>query len=818
MSDILSFIRESWNQNLSTQDFMIKMHEIYDKNGINEIASHLLEMCGMGLLNPKFLFNCLVAIIQEDPSYIFQWIPTIQSHSEKIDPYIKLFHDCGDTLCNNLTVGEKDSADYALNILKFVLSFQTDIEAIISKLTNSPKFSTLIASGRVLSRDNFLETRSLFLDIDPYNNNSYNSEGEYETIPLTQIHFFHALFSRNLNYTQILHTQHDEIHFFASTILSWKSKNIFFSFIHRSISYILYHIFINHFISKPSLHLGFLITNLIVRVLNKDYDDDNGNHEFNEDPVLQTLSKMNDASKRFFDGSNLNVRNQKYLSVNQKMEFWEFFPNERNIEDYKILLTSKPPQIVNADLFSIALKYPMIISKIVNLIIDAFNENDEQAALEFAENIFSRLKDFHHLLCIQKKLTEFFISLTNFLLIREDEHSFTQFWILLLSLFDYSWKSGSPILRSYCISFLNNTEPLLSFYLIFYYGCNHSDDEKLNNDFNFSLDLNFYMNKYQITRNIDKLKDDFKYENYYFKNVFSCLFYLIETQNIDEIFDIISNKIYLLPSALWWGIKSKNHASMKLIELPIPRYKFIQKLFSQLIITLTKPKSAWEIFADLNNYDVILENRPKNISLILHRIISDVNRLTKGQIDNIKVFYSIATLWRSWIKIFSLNVFVSSLLSLLVLNSKNSTNIIYNIKAFIASASVICTAVEENSDMLYETMKIVIACLDDENQNVTGSVGLANFFSVILLSLHERSNEAIELLDDIKAFTSKNDISKNSPRMAFITVISTISLYHFNFHSLMTPDMFNLNFLKSNCQLAIDYYISQEIEKERENI
>ena len=122
----------------------------------------------------------------------------------------------------------------------------------------------------------------------------------------------------------------------------------------------------------------------------------------------------------------------------------------------------------------------------------------------------------------------------------------------MLSLYRFSWRSGSKITREPCLKFVEEADPPLHNLLSVLSGVMSA------NDF---ADLDRTMTKEKFL----------KINNPYDESI-GFLHYLILTNDIESTKQLLDLHPYLWPSALVWGFRVRHTSALQLAKLKMPNY------------------------------------------------------------------------------------------------------------------------------------------------------------------------------------------------------------------------------------------------------
>ena len=819
-SSIRVFLRDCQNNRTTPEEFINIITQNYEKSDIGEAALLLLDFCGNPNLSSikDFFLQYLVSIANADLSYIN--IYRIHESPEKVRGFLYFVKEFGDKLFNNYDIGTKESAVFAIDIFRTILlGEQKDtklIKAAVSKLSQSFKFSILIASSRVYARESFLSARQAFVDLDVY-----RSKISPPTIGLQ--YFYSALFSQNIEYNQVIGLQHENLKFFSSLILILKASNFSYPNFSMIVFYAYAYVLIQLYIESPSLHLAFFIISIA----------EHFNHGNNIIPNLENnISNRQISLRTFFNClyknslacfENPYSTSSLFLTVKKRDEFWKLFPSEKSIKHITDLFTTLPQDTYNSLItFKTALQYPIIVPDLPDLIINAFDNNNISNSLFYIDCIRENELDFVHILLYQNKLSKFFISLQRITL-NLDDNNFTQFWFTLLSIYYHLWNSGSKKIREICTDFLNRIDFKLRDFLQLLTGTSNSFIEYSTlspQDDAFSKEKFLEKNDFDFFSPDDQLFSTTRinFSEKMFDKVIELTSALFRDNDISFFSSKLEEMPFLWPSAILWGIITNNKNALELTKKQFPKYKFLIDLFQQMIFKLTRPKASmeswdgWKIYSNTNNYDLIIEHPPSDIEKLFQKLLEDLNNFPKCSYVKAEQLFTLSISWRAYIKIFTLETFIKSMLSFLIwdINIKDSIN--DSIKICQAAAILICLAIEEDNNDLLFIANSVLETFNYEKHNTKTSICLTYFYITILFGLNDNFDKGIEGFNRFKDNLSSQDIEEDSPSMIFF--VQTVKILHYNssISYNISKEMFNSVFFSHSSQVGIDFFIKIEQE------
>lgn len=794
-----NFIRVCWNDRVPAQKFVEEIHSLFDSSRAAEITRELMILCGQSYEPTSFIFEYFISIVQKDPAYIFSIID--ETDTRQILGCVRLFIKCGDTLFNDFKIGTKDSAVCALNALRLVLNYHNNdpnlLKEAIIKLSRSPMFSILIASGRVFAPEDFKNVQEEFERADPF-------KGMMNQLHVSQAHLLSALFTEKLSNPQTIQNRHEILTLFASSMQIWYVKDGLFTFFIPDIMKNLYFLLITKFITNPSLQLAYMITNLFVRIILKKSGDDEACPlvPFNPDDLNHLLDQL---YKELKPNNVKSFRSEyvKYCTPTVEKEYSDYFPRGLTLDRVKQHLTSPPKTIDNSDIFSTIFQHPMFVSQLPDYIMSYLVPEHVEEASMFAEQINKHHADFRLLITMQGKMTDFLKTLEK--LCRsmtvntpEDVKRFTNIWVLFLSLYRFSWRSGSKITREPCLKFCEEADEPLHNFLCLLSGV-MSVEDYANSDRSMTAEK-FLSIRSPYEESIGFLK------------------YLILTNDIEIAKPLLNNHPYLWPSALVWGFRVRDPKALQLSKLKMPNNKLINIFFYHMMMAMAKPKVSWESVIDYSDYDFMIEFPPHSIGEVQYRIIEDLNHIAKvSPIEPNKV-RSIVISWRAWINVFTMELFVKTLIGLLMWNTQSNSDPLSSKAIFQSAACFLVVVCDEDSEEILKILKTAMNMLEEGPESVSDGDGLAQFCVILVIALRHRWKEAFIELLDIRKKILDGESQAGSARMTFTLSLIKTSLYISHLQTLISPDMFDTTFLKHDCQTAIDFFIAKEIASKNDEI
>ena len=772
------FLKLCWNMRIPASKFADKFFSELPPEKISKITRNLIILCGQSYEPPALTFEYFISIATKNPSHIFSVIDVLDP--QQVLGCVRLFIKCGNTLFEDFKIGQKQSAMCALNALRLVLNYHyfdsNLLKEAITNLSRSPIFCILIASGRVYAPNDFRQVREQFEAANPF-------DGVMKNLSVSQVHLLSALFTEDLNQPQIASNRHDILLLYSQISQVWFIRSqAFLPFSMKN----LFLFSISKYINNPSLTLAYFITNLYVRILSKQYNeyDDLSSYGFNSENLNTLLEQFYGESKP--EKKTSRSQYVEFCTPNIEKEYSDYYPKGMTLNSVKQLLANPPNYFSNDNIFSSIYHCPMFVSKLPDLIMSYMNPDNCELAAKMADQIFKNLSDFRLLLTIQGKLQAFIDSLANISRRIFQPSSFTKFWFLLLTLVRFSYSSGSETARQPILLFQENVVPKLNQFLGFLIGV-------------YSNNGNPIQDKTLAIETFDSISTPFEQS-------MDFLTLLFRTNDINFAISQLQSKPYLWPSALIWGLRSQNEKALALGKLKMPKYQIIDALFYHMMIVLTKSKDICMSLLDYPDFELISKYHISDIAGIHINLINDINELGKISQDKDKV-QSIIISWRAWSQCFSLEVFVKTLIDLLMWGSQSRSDPLGSKHAYHAVAFLLILVVDEDPEQIIKIIKIAMDTLEQGSESELDGDGLAQFCVVLIIGLGSKWKEQLKEILDLKKKILDTETQAGSSKMIFSLSFIKSSLFIPNLQLLISPEVFNSSFWKHDCQTAIDFFI-----------
>lgn len=171
--------------------------------------------------------------------------------------------------------------------------------------------------------------------------------------------------------------------------------------------------------------------------------------------------------------------------------------------------------------------------------------------------------------------------------------------------------------------------------------------------------------------------------------------------------------------------------------------------------------------------------------------------------------WNIAVKWRALIKRFSLEVFVKTVIDLLVWTTQSETANMQSQSLFQAAAMLFIAVAEDDDEILMEILRLATTKLEEGSDKISDWYGLAEFCVCLIVSMKTKWKEAFLSLMEMRNKILTEDTVTTHGKWMFALCLIQIALYIPDLQSLILPDMFQVLILKHNWQTAIDFFIAR---------
>ena len=783
---VKEFVKERWNQRVPPEDFVREMKETLTESDISAVKTWLMDLCGQEHAADPWLLKFLFASVQATLTPVNK---DELSESQCLG-YIRMVIECGDLLFNDVPIGTTESALCALSTLRVVLQCGSPemIKEAISKLSRSPYFNILVSSGRVFARDIFAEVRDLF-DLN-------YPQGKDHECAIGQLQLLSALFSKEVNHWLIRHSRQELLLLVASTVNLWHMKACVFFFFGDDAMH-LYHHMLMDFVSNRSMSGAYIITNLFVRILLGEYEENQdgevGFAPFAQDRVDRFVMKLFEE----LDGAECRTgdrvsRFDEVCSPQAERRQCDCFIIDLGRERVRNLLTTLPPNWDTpyydfSHFVADVSKYPAFSSMIIEKLMGKLREKERSSTVSICGQILDRVYDFTLLLSTSGQF-ELFLKDTAALCYEVDDTVFESLLLTLVSIVKHSWSSGSPYFRKLCDNVFRTCQPEII---------------KL---------LQVVCNIDQTDTHIPHTKDFISEGMHPLTRLMNFYFFLVDDKlsDIGTIRPYLERYAYLWVAVVYWGIETRHPNCQALTNLRVPLYSVLHQSFVHLLSLLDDRNVERWLELDRNpDFDMLLLNSNRSLTDLQYWIVYDITRAMK--VSTIKPIraWNIAVKWRALIKRFSLEVFVKTVIDLLVWTTQSETANMQSQSLFQAAAMLFIAVAEDDDEILMEILRLATTKLEEGSDKISDWYGLAEFCVCLIVSMKTKWKEAFLSLMEMRNKILTEDTVTTHGKWMFALCLIQIALYIPDLQSLILPDMFQVLILKHNWQTAIDFFIAR---------
>lgn len=771
----MDFIRESWNNRVSPEDFQLEVQQ-QQKDFILSVVIGLVDLCGNQYEpNPLFM-QYLVQLFNSN----LQLSMSVFFDPSKVNLFglIRLIIHCGDVLFNNLEIGTDFSARCAMNALKICLEHQNkelSYEAV-TKLSESPTFSVLISSARLFFRDEIISLRELFTQIIPQSDLP-------PSIPFPITLLRRAMLEDNLT-SSILFTVHDIATAVITNIDLWHFIPCSKSFITPSSFYHLYLHVVSGFIANPTLQLAYMTTNLLVRIL----------RHMNDDSEISTEEKEEETSRYWrilvsslFSDLRSNLISQKnsgkFELKHRERENCDFLGQLDDLVQIEKLLTDLPSQVDEDQIINIVYQYPASSSTLVEHMLKNMNMKRPEIAVSYANQILPIHSDFEWLLLRQGNFIEFIsqaLNLASSIPNSFDPKAFEKLWLLPLTLIRFMWGTSSNSVRAQIIKFVESQPSGIRQFLKHLIQYHHDKDPILLNDYTTPFN-----------ECITILKD------------------LLNGEKLVTSIDL-NEKSYLWVSVLLWANEKVPDNYEVLTETPHPNEHLVNFLFSTSMLAIVKPVRRWMSAAEEPDLVNMLVFRPESIFDINTLIVDQLGLFCRVTPMTAEQLTKIVAAWRAWVEIFGIKDFTKTLLSQLVWKTMHSLIPEDADNLYKSIAYVLAVLISENSDDVNKVLEVIASFVEYEIETMTSAIGLADFTFIIVCTKKHKWEESFDWLLKYCFKILDDDPALQNTKTSFALSVLKTSLYTQRLQEKVTEEAFDILYKIKDWQTMIDFFIVKQ--------
>jgi len=773
----IAFLRESWNLHLKEDIFMQELKNKYNIDQVKSIFKWIVEFNGEIRDGTLYLYEYAKSILNEYTISVLDIIDE-ENYIHTIGCGL-IFSRYGDIIFNHLSIGSKESS---LCIIKaFRICFNIPDNKLLNQsyllLSRSHIIGAILASSRVFCYDEFIKLRNL-----------YTLKKSLLTINEEQISkdfILYPLLADNLRNPMTYVDLQDTVMILHFSLHIWIMRLGIFDYYQPYLTTQFYFHLFSDFVSCPSLLSAFILTNLFVDVyegsIHKSfYRDPSRTTVFNREALEMALKGIYEQYSQI-----LNNDNPSY----EDSDCFDFFMGGLSLEEAKSFLCTLPSVVDESKLLELGIQYPAFSSHIIPYVLEKMNSDSISSAVNIANQILRRLGDFRFLAAQQGMLMQCFASFINLAMVTFDDYSFETIWTLALSFVRFSWRSGSPSLRSVVIRFVEKQNGSIAFFL--------------KSLLNLELPIgNRSISIYDINREqlpIEKCV------------LFLMFLFQIKQEDIPSVVELLHENSYLWPSALIWGIRSNNPLARNLTQLKFPDEELHNFLFYHMMIGLKQSAEPWKAVVEHPDYDSMVRFCPESIECIHSRLINDICAISKLHSVIPKLTWTIMITWRAWANKFGMKVFVTTLVKLLMWVSKNSSDTEMNEHLFQYSSYFVVISSDQVSSVLEEALEGVLCIVKNREIEMINPEGVSVFTIMLLVAISEKnSSQYNDTIGLARQFLNEN-VFPNDPRTIFALSIIKKSFYIPRLRDFLTMDIFELFVSYNDWQSVIDFFISKSI-------
>jgi hypothetical protein len=685
---------------------------------------------------------------------------------------------CGDTLFNNLRVENAASARCALTALLLSLTVPDPVlsRKAVRKLSLSPYFSILIASGRLHCRDYFDHVRALFLELRPL-------AGSFDQYHSVRRHLISAFESQHPPVLGFLAPHLGFLVLFASAAdLPAYSATPRDDYVMFALN-VAYRQMFRRYLSSPSLLCGYFITTYCPRFIAGPGDYSN---TFDRDLLIRCLSAFEQSADDCCSFKMAILEDPPGSGIGAV----SLFPDVMILDEAIRRFASCPVAIddsVLPDLLQTALRWPCLTARIVDILIENLVLGRIAQAIVLINQVMRRFRDAHLLFRAQRRLTDVCGAIVPLLFDLQNKEHFQTVWFFFLSLFRFSLVLGSPTLNAEIAAFAERApQPLRDFLLAELSGeipgkARHS-----------------FATFWEIPTPLERCTE---------------LLQIIDTTPIDALMHstFLDDCPYLWPSVLMYVITTQNKAVGVLLNKRPPDHRLINTLFYHASICVSNRTDRW--YSILSKPDVRMFRKfpPQALSDIHFILASDLGLLVKVYPLANKTLCRIVFSWRAWVGSFGLEEFVKTLLGVLIWNIQISTDPLSALNFFRSAAALVSVVCEKDLEATKRVIAVATHLLEGEDcgPSVNGD-GLAEFCLVLTASLRPHCQETFDCLLDFRKRLINDMPQSGSAKLGFCVALIKGALYRTDLRGRIKPEVFGEAIMKHEWQAAIDYFIADQ--------
>jgi hypothetical protein len=244
-------------------------------------------------------------------------------------------------------------------------------------------------------------------------------------------------------------------------------------------------------------------------------------------------------------------------------------------------------------------------------------------------------------------------------------------------------------------------------------------------------------------------------------------------------------------------------------------HKLLNHLFYHASIRVHHPSmdvgtAGWKALLRKPNFHLFTRFTPESMAEITECLRNDLDLVSHIAPSQVRTSRRVGISWKAWLRIFTPNVFVVTLLRMLMDNHHLLSNTLSAKSLFLAAACLLLWATDRNDELVSEVISIALTVVE---QDYPGSEfageGLAGFCLILSMGLLDKWTTVFQdLLAFRQRLASQNPPSGTTQR-AFCVSMITNSLYVGHLHKQIGPEVFATPLMRKEWQAAIDYFIAR---------
>jgi hypothetical protein len=645
----------------------------------------------------------------------------------------------------------------------------------VRKLSLSPYFSILIASGRRHCRDYFDHVRALFLELRPI-------AGKFDQYHSVRRHLISAFEPQRPPVLGFLVPHLSFLVLLASAAdLTCYSATGPDDYVLLALKITFRQLF-RHYLSRRGLLCGYFITTCCPQWIvgagsySSAFDRDLFIRCLNDiDPKAGDCGPCQGAVWEDPPGSGIGI-----VSV---------FPDLMPLDEAIRRFGSCPVAIDDTllpDLIQTALTWPCLTARIVDILIENLMIGRIAQAIVLINQFMPKFREVHLLMMAQRRLIDVLAATVPLLFDLQNKEHFQTVWFFFLSLLHFSLMLGSQRLNAEIAPFAERVpQPLRGFLLAV---LNDEIPGKARHSF-----ATFW----EIPTPLERCTE---------------LLQLIDTTSIDALAhsNFLDDCPYLWPSVLMYIITTQNRAVAVLLSKKPPNHRLINTLFYHANVCASNRIDRWHSILSKPDVRMFRKFPPRTLFDIRFILTSDLGLLVKVHPLGNKALFRILFSWRAWAGSFGLEEFVRALLGVLIWNIQVSMDPLCALHFFRSAAALVSVVCERDLGATKRVITVATRLLrEDCGPGVNGD-GLAEFCLVMIASLRPDCQDTFDYLLDFRKKLIDDMPRNGSPELGFCVALIKGALYRKELRTRIKPEVFGEAMMKHEWQAAIDYFIADQ--------